>query len=133
MIWINQWHYLPSDATISTLTGPVLISHSADDQQFTQLFWFVAAVDYELLDEVSLGLGYYNLTNVIAPDGTVRGPFSGGEDNLFWSPDAHVFFDVTVNLDRVFEDATGRYRSQALRPGQTAEAAREARRVVGGR
>ena len=97
-----------------------------NDQQFTQLAWFVLAADYEVIPEMSIGLGYYNLANSVAPDGTVRTIFGSGEDSLLWSPDARVFLDVTANLDRLFEDASGKYKvpSQA---GQTAEAARAAR------
>lgn len=122
-ILVNQWHYVPPNAAVTTGTGPVVVSH-ANDQQFTQLCWTLFAVDYELLDELSVGVGYYNLDNVIASDGTVRTVFGGGEDNLFWSPDARIFADVTVNLDKVFEDASGKYKSAS---GQTASAARAAR------
>ncbi len=134
MIWISQWHYLPSDnVSITSPTGIIQVPRSANDQQYTQLTWFIASADYDLFDEVSIGLGYYNLANVIAPDGTVRGPFYGGQDNLFWSADAHFFFDVTANLDKIFEDATGRFKAQKPKVGQTSAAAREARvrRVVG--
>jgi hypothetical protein len=128
-ILINNWHYAPTNACVSTPTGPVCPGSagvtSGPDQQFTQLFWLVLAADYEVVPEMSVGLGYYNLTNVIATDGTVRGPFTGGFDNLWWSPDSRVFLDVTVNLDRIFEDATGKYKTPP--PGQTAQAARAVR------
>jgi hypothetical protein len=128
MIWINQWHYAPTDSgPISQPTGPITIARDANDRQFTQLVWFVAAADYELFDELSLGLGYYNLTNAISPDGTVRGPFAAGQDSLFWSPDARIFFDLTANLDKIFEDATGRYKSHAPKPARSARAAPEGR------
>jgi hypothetical protein len=130
MVWINQWHYPPADNVILTSpTGIIKVPRSPSDQQFTQLTWFIVSADYDLFDELSLGLGYYNLANVISPDGTVRGPFYGGQDNLFWSPDAHFFFDITANLDKLFEDATGRYKPPKPKIGQTSEAAREARRA----
>ncbi|MDP9149703.1 MAG: hypothetical protein M3O36_07160 [Myxococcota bacterium] len=109
LIWIEEWHYLPTDTPIATSTGAVRVPRTGD-QQLTQLVWVVAEVDYSLLDEVTLGLGYYNLTNALAADGTARGPFSAGQDNLFWSPDARVYFDVTLNLDKIFEDLAPRYR-----------------------
>ncbi len=112
LIWIDQWHYAPSETPVTALTGAVHVPRTGD-QQLTQLVWLIAEVDYSLLDEVTLGLGYYNLTNAIAPDGTARGPFSGGEDNLFWSPDARVYFDITANLDKIFEDMAPRYRPKA--------------------
>ena len=125
-ILINNWHYAPTNSGIVTPTGAVNPGSNnpvvGPDNQFTQLGWFVASADYELIPEMSIGIGYYNLSNTVATDGTIRGPFSGGFDNVFWSPDALVFFDVTANLDKIFEDATGRYKT-----GQTAQAAQAAR------
>ena len=67
-----------------------------------------------MFDELTLGLGYYNLQNVIAPDGTRRGIFSG--DNVWWSPDSRVFFDITANLDKVYERFAG-----TKKPASTAQ------------
>ncbi len=108
-IWIDEWHYSPTDTAIATSTGAVRVPRTGD-QQTTQLVWVVAEGDYRLLDEVTLGLGYYNLTNALAPDGRPRGPFSAGQENLFWSPDARVYLDVTLNLDKIFEDLAPRYK-----------------------
>jgi hypothetical protein len=114
MIFINQWHYTPSDASVLTGTGTVVVPRSSSDTQFTQNTWFLAALDYALVDEVTLTLGYFNLANAIAPDGQRRGLF--GSDNVWWSPDARVFFDVTANLDALWNDARGRRR--AVAPGE---------------
>ena len=125
-----------ASACVSTPTGPVCPGQtgvtSGPDQQFTQLAWIIASADYEIIPELSVGLGYYNLSNVIATDGTLRSPFAGGFDNVFWSPDARVFLDVTANLDKIFEDASGKYKTVAA--GQTAQAAQAARQsaVVNG-
>jgi hypothetical protein len=125
-ILINNWHYAPTNQGVAIPTGVVNPSStgvsSGPDTQFTQLGWFIASADYEIIPEMSVGLGYYNLANVIASDGTLRGPFSGGFDNVFWSPDARLFLDVTANLDKIFEDATGKYKT-----GSTAQAAQAAR------
>ncbi|MGD0528134.1 MAG: hypothetical protein ABSE49_23575 [Polyangiaceae bacterium] len=125
-ILINQWHYAPTNTGVTIPTGVVNPSStgvtSGPDTQFTQLGWFIASADYEIIPEMSVGIGYYNLANVIASDGTLRGPFSGGFDNSFWSPDARLFFDVTANLDKIFEAATGKYKT-----GSTAQAAQAAR------
>jgi len=128
-ILVNQWHYSPTGAAVATATGSVTVPR-VNDQQFTQLAWILLVAEYELIDELSLGVGYYNLGNVVSPDGTIRTVFGGGEDNLVWGPDAHVFVDLTANLDRLFEDASGKYKSA---PGQTAAAARAARsqRIAG--
>ena len=125
-ILINNWHYAPTSTGVALPTGTVVPGStgvtSGPDNQFTQLGWFVASADYEIIPEMSLGIGYYNLANIVATDGTIRGPFSAGFDNVFWSPDARVFFDVTANLDKIFEDATGKYKT-----GSTAQAAQAAR------
>ncbi len=101
-ILINQWHYAPTGSGIVTATGPVdptLVS----DTQFTPSNWVILGVDYTLFDELNLGLGYYSVASQIGPDGQRRTAF--GADNLFWSPDARVFFDITANLDALFDDA----------------------------
>jgi hypothetical protein len=101
-VLINQWHYAPTNQGITIATGPVNPS-LAGDTQYTPNTWFIADVDYTLFDELDLSLGYYNLAGEIAPDGQRRGLF--GSDNVFWSPDARVFFDITANLDVLFDDA----------------------------
>ena len=124
-ILVNQWHYAPTQSfCVNTLTGCAQPSNIQPDNQFTQLGWFLTEVDYEIMPELSLGLGYYNLANTIGPNGQANSLFAGGENNLLWSPDARVYFDVTANLDKIFEDASGRYKAK---PGQTAEAARTSR------
>lgn len=106
MIFINNWHYAPTGGvTVPTATGSAGVPRSGDSTLFAQSTWFLAELDYDLLDEVSLGLGYYNLQNVIAPDGQRRSVLSG--DNVWWSPDARVYFDITMNLDKIYETAAG--------------------------
>ena len=72
---------------------------------------------FEHLDELVLSVGYYNLSNAIAPDGNARGLVGG--DTIWWSPDARFFFSATANLDVLFKDLT---QPQARPP--TAQAAR---------
>jgi hypothetical protein len=122
-IVINNWHYKPTSACVSTLTGPACPPR-VNDNQFTQLGWFLASADYEILPELSVGLGYYNLANTVGPNGQANTLWGGGENNLLWSPDARVFLDVTANLDKIYEDASGKYKRK---PGETAAAARAAR------
>ena len=132
VILINQYHYAASDAAVTVMGSPYAPS-SAGDQRWIQLWWLVLSADYEIMPELSLGIGYYNLANSIAPDGTPRGLFDGGEHSILWSPDAHFFLDLTANLDKLYEDASGKYRSTPR--GETASAARAAResRVASGR
>jgi hypothetical protein len=102
-ILINQWHYRPPTVYAQPLTGSVLIPRT-NDAQFTQNVWVIADVDYTLFDELSLGFGYYNLANALGPDGQRRGIW--GSNNIWWSPDARFFFDITANLDVLFDDAS---------------------------
>jgi hypothetical protein len=100
LIVINQWHYPPTPSS--------KVVESAIGSQFTQNTWFVAYIDYTLFDELDLSLGYYNLANTNAPNGQVRGFF--GADNIWVSPDARIFFDLTANLDVLLDDARGRHK-----------------------
>lgn len=110
-ILINQWHYRPPDAAVTTGTGMITIPRINDDQ-FTQNVWVIFNVDYTLFEEIDLSLGYYNLANALGPDGQRRGIF--GANNIWWSPDARVFFDITANLDVLFDDADHhRYSTRA--------------------
>ncbi|HZU85739.1 MAG TPA: hypothetical protein VE987_22585 [Polyangiaceae bacterium] len=114
---IDQWHYAPSG------TGPLpLSSTSGPDNQHTANTWFVAEIDFDPVSEVTVSLGYYNLANAVATDGQERSLFGG--ENIWWSPSARVFVDVTAHLDALFEDATGRKfsaeRAQAAHEQRTA-------------
>src|SRR5260370_22975933 len=104
LIFINNWHYAASNSVVNTATGAVAVPRT-NDVLFTQNTWLLAHLDYDVLDELTLGFGYYNLANAVAPDGHVRGVF--GSDNIWWIPDARFFFDATLNLDAVFDDAVG--------------------------
>jgi hypothetical protein len=111
----DQWHHAPSQATIATATGNQTLSPVAG-AQFTQNTWVVMSVDYLILDELELGIGYYNLANALAPDGTPRGLF--GAENIWWSPDARFSLSATANLDVLYGDAVRPSRSdpkQAVR------------------
>jgi hypothetical protein len=107
-IVIDDWHYAAtSGSCVSTLTDCAYPRPAANASQFTQDTWFVAGVDYALFDEIDIGLGYYNLANYLAPSGQARSVF--GPDNVWWSPDARIFLDVSANLDVLFDDARGRW------------------------
>jgi hypothetical protein len=124
MIFINQWHYTPKPTTLTTSDGTKVTVGNPGDNQFTQNLWFLTNLDYALFDELDLGVGYYNLANAIAPDGQRRGVF--GSDNIWWSPDARVFFDVTANLDALFDDAS-HHRYTRAATAQAAQTARQQR------
>ncbi len=110
-ITINQWKYLPKGDISTNINGVVTpVPRSANATSFKQQVWFIASVGYDVVDEINLSLGYYNLTNELAADGTRRGVI--GANTVWWSPDARVFFDVTANLDKAYLWATGQKESQ---------------------
>ena len=111
-ITINQWKYLPKDnVSIQSINGAsTVVPRDPNATSFKQQVWFIASVGYDVVDEINLSLGYYNLTNALAPDGTRRGVI--GANTVWWSPDARVFFDVTANLDKAYLWATGQKESQ---------------------
>jgi hypothetical protein len=104
---------------VNTQTGSVTPSRVQDPQTFTVSPWFLANVDYELMPEFTLGLGYYNFTNQLAPDGTRRNPL--------WSPDARVFFDITANLDEIYTTLAGSKQTKETNKASASTARKSAR------
>jgi hypothetical protein len=95
-ILMGSWGYRAPTGVIENVpTGPVTVATDPDSPRFRVNTWLVTSFDYDVLDEMSLSLGYYNLTNQIGPDGQRR--------NVLWSPDARFFFTVTGNLDAIYE------------------------------
>lgn len=131
LVAINEWHYAPSgNVHVPISGGSVAVPAPVGDNQFIQDTWFLANVDYTLFDELDIGFGYYNLANAVAPDGQQRSLW--GPDNVWWSPDARFFFDLTANLDVLFDDARGRRTlstKQAVQNTQNVAASRAARLI----
>jgi hypothetical protein len=92
---INSWKYAPTEVPVCIATGCVEPVRVDGPTTFTTSNWLTASLDYDLLDELSLSLGYYNLAGQIGPDGQRRG--------VFWSPDARFFLTMTGNLDAIYE------------------------------
>jgi hypothetical protein len=103
-IWVMQWLYPVGERgkPLVIATGPVQPEGGKDAQTFRISPWILASIDYSVIDEIDLSLGYYNYTNQIGPDGKRRNPM--------WSPDARFFLTVTANLDSIYETATTRSR-----------------------
>lgn len=120
-VWVMQWAYTFDETEIQPAgTGGLTITPDEleDATNYRVLPWFLVSVDYDLLPEVGLSAGYYNLTNQIGPDGTRRSPL--------WSPDARVFFDITANLDQIYMTLSGDGDEQAAKRAN-ARARQEAR------
>jgi hypothetical protein len=101
---INQWRYAPTSAQLPLDTGSAPVTSIPDPTTYTVKTWLTSSVAYDVNDELSVSLGYYNLANQLAPDGTRRSPF--------WSPSARFFLTLTANLDAVYRRVHG-----MLRPG----------------
>ncbi len=112
MILIQQWHYAPPTGVTVPVAGGGSANVPPDPtaQNYGLDTWFIANVDYELLDELTLSFGYMNLQNELSYQGQRRSLF--GSDNIFWSPDSRFFFDITANLDKVYDRVSGRRAAQ---------------------
>ena len=100
---MNTWAYRPPGACVTpqgASTGPICLPTNEDAPNYRVATWFMASLDYDLFDELSLSLGYYNQANQIGPDGQRRSPF--------WSPYARFYFSITANLDAIYESLSGR-------------------------
>lgn len=104
MIWISQFAYRTSDASIRGTE----ISRASDDTRLRQLSWFFTQVTWGFMKEASLAAGYYNLNNVVGPDGKYRNPF--------WSPEARVFLDLYIHLDAIYEKMTSGEAKKGTKP-----------------
>jgi hypothetical protein len=100
---INQWRYAPTSVQLSPLTGAANVMSIPDPTTYTVKTWLTLSAAYDLNDELSVALGYYNLANQLAPDGSRRSPL--------WSPSARFFLTLTANLDTIY-----RRVSRKLRP-----------------
>jgi hypothetical protein len=69
--------------------------------------WLTTSLGYDVADELSVNLGYYNLANQIGPDGQRRSPF--------WSPSARVFLTLVGKLDAIYQ----RFVPQTNEPAPT--------------
>jgi hypothetical protein len=105
-LFIQQWKYSPPGGVSTSTTGQSLYTPPSNAPNYVLETWFITNVDYQLFEELTLALGYMNLQNSLSYQGENRTLF--GSDNVFWSPDARFFFDITANLDRLWDRASGR-------------------------
>jgi hypothetical protein len=78
----------------------------------------LARTDYEIIDEMSVGLGYYNLATVVGSNGQRRG--IDGSDNIWWSPSARVIATDTAHLDKIYDRAAGIKKPEEKKAGSLA-------------
>ena len=87
---------------------PITPDRLSDPTSFRVAPWVMASLDYDLIDEVGLGIGYYNVTSQIGADAQRRNPL--------WSPDARFYLTVTANLDALYDTVSGRNKETARAP-----------------
>jgi hypothetical protein len=107
---LDSWAWDTPDQVDPAYGQPV--PRSAGDTRFRQSGWFIASIDYEPRDWLSLSLGYYCLRGILDPDGTYGNPFYKAGANT------RVFLTTTFNLDRVYDAAARR-----MQKGKVAESA----------
>jgi hypothetical protein len=107
----NAWRYTPPPiAGVVTPTGTATPDRVINPTTFEVSTWALASLDYDVIEEMSLGIGYYNKTDQLGPDGQRRNPL--------WSPDARLFLTATANLDAI----ANRFTAKPAPPVQTASA-----------
>ncbi|HEY2408183.1 MAG TPA: hypothetical protein VGI10_19385 [Polyangiaceae bacterium] len=94
-VLLDYWAYRPPNSQICILTGCVTPTGQPDATRFRVQTWLVTQLDYAFIPEMSVTLGYYNLTNQIGPDGQRRNPL--------WSPDARFNLTLNAKLDKIYE------------------------------
>ena len=92
----NSWAYAPTNVPICsvqpTCADPV---SPYDPTSYRVSTWALASLDYDAFDEMTVSVGYYNLTSQIGADGERRNPL--------YSPDARFYLTLTGNLDVIYE------------------------------
>ena len=83
-------------------TGPSGVMSNPNPTTYTVKTWLTASAAYDVSDELSVGVGYYNLNNQLGAGGTRRSPL--------WSPTARFFLTLTANLDAVYRRVSRRLR-----------------------
>jgi hypothetical protein len=110
-VLLNAWKYAPTETPcVLILTGCASPMSIPEPTTYSVNTWATASVNYDVMDALSVSLGYYNLASQLGPDGTRRNPL--------WSPAARFFLTVTGNLDVAYE------RLKTARPARQAVTAR---------
>jgi hypothetical protein len=114
MEWRPTWKYqFDRDAEVAVLTGPADVDSVEDPQRFLVTTVFATAIDVQLMDAFSLGVGYENVSNQIGSDGRRR--------NFLYSPGARFVLSAAAYLDPIFNDASSDSRmARTLRSGPQA-------------
>jgi hypothetical protein len=101
--WAPSWGYGLGETCVQTVTGCEQIP--ATDGHFGVVTLFASEVSVQVFDEMSVQLGYNNLTLQTDPNGQRR--------NMLYSPDARVYATITAHLDAIYLSLTGQDKPEA--------------------
>lgn len=105
-VYEPTWLYPPPvNSDIRILSGTVTPTRTADPTTFITVTGFETSFYYHLLNELTLGLGYANVTPQPGPDGLHR--------NIFYGPGAQFSFFLLGHLDEMYLTAAGRRSGQS--------------------
>jgi hypothetical protein len=95
--WRPTWNYqFDNEVEVcNLLTGCETVDGIDDPESYELVTVFASEVAVQIVDEMSLTVGYINLANQIGPDGERR--------NMFYSPNARFYLTATAFLSEIFE------------------------------
>jgi len=103
--WQPSWNYGFGETCVQTVTGCEPIP--ATDGHFGVVTLFESEASVQVFDEMSVQVGYNNLTLQVDPNGQRR--------NMLYSPDARVYVTITGHLDAIYLSLTGQDQPEAAK------------------
>jgi hypothetical protein len=104
---IMGWKPHPPDACVDISTGCAPITTSTANANPVTFFsdtWFDVNIAYSFFGVLDASIGYANYT----PGVGENGKRFYGQHNVFYSPDAQFYLDLTASLDSIYSKASGR-------------------------
>jgi hypothetical protein len=118
--WINGWthEWEPGGGTgcdVAILNDPCVVAGRTEEDPVNYRVSTIVQIglNYPIYEVVEVGLGYQNESPQVGPLGERR--------NMFYSPDAQFFLDITANLDKIYAKVTRRSEapaSAAIKPAK---------------
>jgi hypothetical protein len=115
--WRPSWKYTFDEnvqVCNNVTTGCATPDRVNDPQHVSVVTLFNTEFDVKVIEELELAIGYANLTLQLGPDGNRR--------NVFYSPDARVYFTATAYIDKIYQATQGSVKARATTGAETATA-----------
>jgi len=103
---LDSWHWQTDDKADPMFQQ--MVPRSQNDTLLRQSGWFIANIDYEPRDWLTMSLGYYCLRPILDDDGTYGEPFYKKGAN------SRVYLTTTFNLDRVYDASARRMQKNKV-------------------